>query len=164
MSPRRPDRDDHARAGGFAPDWLGSVADAVIRHSHRPVLALPENDTHKRGGLRAEAIMVPLDGSERAAAIMPAARDLALLYGAEIDLVRVVAPYVPMDVVTTLTADRPDPYGIDAEAARAKRASTAVVAGLAAEGIKASAVVRNELSPTRVHDGSRARRPTRTAS
>jgi nucleotide-binding universal stress UspA family protein len=31
-------------AGGFTPDWLGSVADSVIRHSHRPVLALPEND------------------------------------------------------------------------------------------------------------------------
>jgi nucleotide-binding universal stress UspA family protein len=136
--------------GGFAPDWLGSVADAVIRHSHRAVLALPENDEHKGEAFAPRSIMVPLDGSERAAAIMPAARDLALVYGADLDLVRVVAPYVPMDVVTTLTADRPDPYGIDAEAARAKQELDGIVATLAAEGIKASATVRNELSPTRV--------------
>jgi nucleotide-binding universal stress UspA family protein len=136
--------------GGFAPDWLGSVADAVIRHSHRPVLALPENDEHKGVAFAPRTIMVPLDGSERAAAIMPAARSLALAYGAALDLVRVVAPYVPPDVVTTLTADRPDPYGIDAEAARAKTELDGVVAGLSAEGIKARATVRSELSPTRV--------------
>jgi nucleotide-binding universal stress UspA family protein len=136
-------------AGGFAPDWLGSVCDAVIRHSHRPVLALPENDTHAMEALVPKRLMLPLDGSARADAVIPIARDLALLFGAEIDVVRMVAPYVPNDVVATLAADRPDPYGIDAEAAEAKASIDTVVAGLAEKGIKAHAVVRMELNPVR---------------
>jgi nucleotide-binding universal stress UspA family protein len=136
-------------AGGFAPDWLGSVCDAVIRHSHRPVLALPENDTHAMEALVPKRLMLPLDGSARADAVIPIARDLALLFGAEIDVVRMVAPFVPNDVVAALEASRPDPYGIDAEAADAKASIDQVVAGLAEKGIKARAVVRMELNPVR---------------
>ncbi len=136
-------------AGGFAPDWLGSVCDAVIRHSHRPVLALPSNDTHAMEALAPQRLMLPLDGSLRADAAIPIARDLALLYGAEIDVVRMVAPYVPNDVITILAADRPDPYGIDAEAAAAKVSIDQVVTGLEEQGIKAHAVVRMELNPVR---------------
>ncbi len=135
--------------GGFAPDWLGSVADAVIRHSHRPVLALPENDEHKGEAFTPRTIMVTLDGSERAAAILPVARDLAVVFGAQLDLVRIVAPYVPMDVVTTLTADRPDPYGIDIEAAHAKESLDAIEADLERDGVKAKSTVRVELSPSK---------------
>jgi nucleotide-binding universal stress UspA family protein len=136
-------------AGGFAPGWLGSVADAVIRHSHRPVLALPENDAHAGQAFTPKRIMLPLDGSARADGIIPAARDLAVLFGAEIDVVRMVAPYVPGDVVSTLTADRPDPYGVDAETAAAKTAIDGVVAGLKEHGVKGRAIVRVEVSPVR---------------
>lgn len=135
--------------GGFAPDWLGSVADAVIRHSHRPVLALPENDEHKGEAFTPRRIMVTLDGSERSETILPVARELALVFGASLDLVRIVAPYIPMDVVTTLAADRPDPMGIDAETARAKESLDAIIATLAQAGIKASSTVRVDVSPTK---------------
>ena len=136
-------------AGGFAPGWLGSVCDAVIRHSHRPVLALPTNDTHAMEARVPRRLMLPLDGSSRADAAIPIARDLALLFGAEIDVVRMVAPFVPNDVIAALSADRPDPYGIDAEAAEAKASIDRVVAGLSEKGIKANAVVRMELNPVR---------------
>lgn len=136
-------------AGGFAPGWLGSVADAVIRHSHRAVLALPENDAHAHRAFTPKCIMLPLDGSARADGVIPAARDLALLFGSEIDVVRMIAPYVPGDIVSTLTAERPDPYGIDAETAAAKESLDGVVAGLKEAGVKAKATVRVELSPIR---------------
>lgn len=136
-------------AGGFAPGWLGSVADSVIRHSHRPVLALPENDTNAGQAFVPRKILLALDGSNRGDAIIPAARDLAAVFGAEIDIVRMVAPYVPGDVITALASDRPDPYGIDAEAAQAKTAIDGVVQGLEAAGVKAHATVRIELSPAR---------------
>lgn len=136
-------------AGGFAPGWLGSVADAVIRHSHRPVLALPENDEHKGAPFTPRSVMVTLDGSERAAAILPVARDLAVTFGAAVDLVRVVAPYIPMDIVTTLAADRPDPMGIDAESARAKAELDAVAGSLAQAGLKAASTVLVDVSPAK---------------
>lgn len=136
-------------SGGFAPDWLGSVCDAVIRHSHRPVLALPANDTHAMEALVPKRIMMPLDGSARADAIIPLARDLALLFGAEIDVVRMVSPTVPNDVLSQFEADQPDPYGIDSEAAHAKVSIDKVVADLVAHGVKAHAVVRVELNPVK---------------
>ena len=60
-----------------------------------------------------------------------------------------VAPYVPNDVVAALAASRPDPYGIDAEAAEAKENIDQVVAGLAEKGIRARAIVNMELNPVR---------------
>lgn len=136
-------------AGGFAPGWLGSVTDSVIRHSHRPVLALPENDAHAGRAFTPKRVMLALDGSARADGIIPAARDLALLFGSEIDIVRMVAPYVPGDVVTALASDRPDPYGIDAEATAAKASIDAVAQGLRDSGVKTHSTVRVELSPIR---------------
>jgi nucleotide-binding universal stress UspA family protein len=136
-------------AGGFTPDWLGSVADSVIRHSHRPVLALPENDAHLGESFTPRRILITLDGSDRANAILPVARDLAVAFGASVDLVRVVAPYVPGDVVATLAADRPDPFGIDAETVHAKKALSDAGAELEKAGLKVTHTVRVDLSPTR---------------
>lgn len=136
-------------AGGFTPDWLGSVADSVIRHSHRPVLALPANDAHGGESFTPRRIMVTLDGSPRADAILPIARDLAVAFGAQVDLVRVVAPYVPGDVVSTLAADRPDPFGIDAETVHAKKALDDAALELQKAGLRTSETVRVDLSPTR---------------
>lgn len=136
-------------AGGFAPGWLGSVCDAVIRHTHRPVLALPENDEHAGQAFVPRKIAMALDGSARADGIIGPTRDLATLFGASVDVVRMVAPFIPSDVASILTADRPDPYGIDAEAAAAKDAIDKVVQGLNDSGVKAHATVRIEMSPVK---------------
>lgn len=136
-------------AGGFTPDWLGSVADSVIRHSHRPVLALPENDAHLGEPFTPRRILVTLDGSAYANAILPAARDLAVAFGASLELIRVVAPYVPGDILATFDADRPDPFGIDSETVHAKKALDDAGRDLERSGIKVSHVVRLDLSPTR---------------
>ena len=135
--------------GGFTPDWLGSVADSVIRHSHRPVLVLPENDAHLGETFTPRRILVTLDGSTLANAILPIARDLAIAFGAQIDLIRIVAPYVPGDVISTLAADRPDPFGVDAESVHAKKSLDDAAADLHKVGIKTTVTVRIDLSPTR---------------
>lgn len=136
-------------AGGFTPGWLGSVADAVIRHSFRPVLALPENDAHLGEPFTPRKLLVTLDGSEHSDAIIPVARDLAVQFGAEISFVRIVSPLVPGDVVSALAAERPDPFGIDREVAEAKRSLDAIVASMKASGLRASSVVEVAPSPTR---------------
>jgi nucleotide-binding universal stress UspA family protein len=136
-------------AGGFTPDWLGSVADSVIRHSHRPVLTLPENDAHLGETFTPRRILVTLDGSALANAILPIARDLAIAFGAQVDLVRIVAPYVPGDVIATLSADRPDPFGVDAESVHAKKSLDDAAADLHKVGLKTTVTVRVDLSPTR---------------
>jgi nucleotide-binding universal stress UspA family protein len=136
-------------AGGFAPGWLGSVADGVIRHSHRPVLAIPSNDAHHGVPFVPRRILVALDGSERADAIIPPARDLALLFGAQLDFVRIVAPFIPGSVADVLTADRPDPMGLDEQADTAKRAIDKVVKGMEEQGLVAHATVRVGTWPVR---------------
>lgn len=136
-------------SGGFAPGWLGSVTDAVIRHSHRSVLVLPENDLQQGKPFVPRRIMVPLDGSDRADAVIAPARDLALLFGAHLDFVRIVPPYIPGDAVSALMRDLPDPLGIDAEALEAKDALANVVKGMEEAGLVAHASVRVETWPTR---------------
>lgn len=136
-------------AGGFAPDWLGSVADAVIRHARRPVLTLPANDAHPAKPFAPKKILVTLDGSERSAAILPIVRDLAVAMGSAVELVRVVAPYIPGDVVTHLAADRPDPFGVDAETLAAKTSLDEIAGQLRSSGLTVTTTVRVDLSPTR---------------
>lgn len=136
-------------AGGFTPGWLGSVADSVIRHSHRPVLALPENDAHLGEPFTPRRILVTLDGSPRAETIIPVARDLAVAYGAHLELIRVVAPYVPGDSLDILAQERPDPFGVDEETVQAKASLDRIAADLERAGVKTTATVRVELAPTR---------------
>ncbi|MDH5233465.1 MAG: universal stress protein [Gemmatimonadota bacterium] len=136
-------------AGGFTPGWLGSVTDAVIRHSHRPVLALPEHDAHAGEPFTPRTLLVTLDGSQHADAIIPAARDLAITFGASVSFVRVIAPFIPGDVVSTMMADRPDPFGIDSQVAAAKLELDALVATMQASGIEATSTVEVSSAPTR---------------
>jgi nucleotide-binding universal stress UspA family protein len=136
-------------AGGFAPGWLGSVADAVIRHSHRPVLALPEQDAPGAATFTPRSILVTYDGSEGSAAILGPARDLALATGARLTVLRVVTPYVPMDAFSALTGERPDAFGLDGGAQAAKAELDQMVATLSAGGVKASAMVVEHASVTR---------------
>lgn len=98
----------HARTG-LGRMWLGSVADSVVRNASIPVLMLrpveraPEEAAAKHLFKR---VLVPLDGSNLAAEALGPATDLARACGAELTLLRVVAP-VPLvsayDVTIPLT-------------------------------------------------------------
>lgn len=95
----------HGRTG-FSRAWLGSIADAVMRHATLPVLlfrADPELAARREGTrpagawvsdapLRIHRVLVPLDGSGLAEQVIGPAIELARNTGASIHLVRVVEP------------------------------------------------------------------------
>jgi nucleotide-binding universal stress UspA family protein len=83
--------------GGLRRLWLGSVADAVIRGSSVPVLLVrPEENSSPQPVLEnLRQILVPLDGSPLAEAILDPAMELASLAGAELMLVQVIQPLAP---------------------------------------------------------------------
>lgn len=87
----------HGRTG-WSRVWLGSVADAVVRQSHVPVLILrPAEQRHDPRALRkpVKKILIPLDGSSTAAEVLGVVTDLARTWNARVDVLRVVAP-VPL--------------------------------------------------------------------
>jgi nucleotide-binding universal stress UspA family protein len=91
----------HGRTG-LSRAWIGSVADAVVRRSGIPVLML--RPIEGAPGRRAahhlfKKILVPVDGSATALAVLPAAAALARCSDAHVVLVRVVepVPVVPID-------------------------------------------------------------------
>ena len=97
----------HGR-GALTRAWLGSVADAFVRHAPCPVILVrPEEggppDLEEEPPL--ETILVPLDGSELSEAIVEPASALAETFGARLVLLRAVAypleiasPYLPHTV------------------------------------------------------------------
>jgi nucleotide-binding universal stress UspA family protein len=79
--------------------WLGSVADELIRHLHRPVLLVRPEETAVE--LTREAlpsrVLLPLDGTDLAEQVLePAVALAALLPAAEVTLLRVIKPVVPV--------------------------------------------------------------------
>lgn len=82
----------HGR-GGASRAWLGSVTDAFVRHTTRPVVVVRPSE---EGGERDEPpriirkILIPLNGSVLSEGIIPAAKELGRLFGASFHLVRVV--------------------------------------------------------------------------
>jgi len=95
---------------GVSRMWLGSVADALVRITHLPLLVVhPAFGQHVPCDvLRFEHIVVPLDGSALSATILGAATDVAKAQGARLTLVHVVSssaalgtrifPLIPDDV------------------------------------------------------------------
>jgi nucleotide-binding universal stress UspA family protein len=83
--------------GGLRRLWLGSVADAMIRGSSVPVLLVrPEENPSPLPVLEnLRQILVPIDGSPLAEAILDPAKELASLAGAELMLVQVIQPLAP---------------------------------------------------------------------
>jgi nucleotide-binding universal stress UspA family protein len=74
----------HGR-GGLARTWLGSTADELLRKTRIPLLLLrPSGDKHEP--LAPERVVIALDGSRRAEAIVPCAIGLARLTGARATL------------------------------------------------------------------------------
>jgi nucleotide-binding universal stress UspA family protein len=84
----------HGR-GGIQRAWLGSVADRLVRSLEIPMLLIRP----KEGGASAagvEQILVPLDGSRRAEAVLPAALAMASIFGARLALLQAVYPVMIM--------------------------------------------------------------------
>jgi len=84
----------HGRTG-LSRAWLGSVADAIMRRSSIPVLMLHPTPAAEEKNPASEPfkhILIPFDGSAMAADMLPVAADLARATGADLTLLRVVAP------------------------------------------------------------------------
>jgi nucleotide-binding universal stress UspA family protein len=78
---------------GVSRMWLGSVADALIRQTALPILVIHpgEEGSVPKDVLSFKHILVPLDGSDLSASILPAATELAGATGARLTLVHVVS-------------------------------------------------------------------------
>jgi nucleotide-binding universal stress UspA family protein len=111
----------HGR-GGIGRFLLGSVADRVVRHADVPVMLVRTAAVHRENP-EFKRIVVPLDGSQTAAAVLPAVRELARCSGAEIVLLRVVQGEPAAPVITAL----PPPEGVVEKHGAAEREATAYV-------------------------------------
>jgi nucleotide-binding universal stress UspA family protein len=83
----------HGR-GGISRVWVGSVADALMRRAAVPILLVRPRDeaVDWSRGAAPRHMLIPLDGSELSAAVLPPALDLAALGDARITLLRIVLP------------------------------------------------------------------------
>jgi nucleotide-binding universal stress UspA family protein len=86
----------HGR-GGLSRVWLGSVADALVRNTNVPVLLLrPGTSDAPVPGLDGIGrVLVPLDGSPLAEAMLAPAAAFARALGAGMALMHAVAPFRP---------------------------------------------------------------------
>lgn len=94
----------HGR-GAFSRAWLGSVADAYLHHTERPVLLVrPEENAEAPvpADVTVSRILVPLDGTDVSEIALEHAMEVGSLFGAAYHLVRVVpypmqftSPYLP---------------------------------------------------------------------
>jgi nucleotide-binding universal stress UspA family protein len=142
----------HGRTG-FSRAWLGSVADAVVRHITKPVLMVRPRDQWSTVELEDERdrvfsrVLVPLDGSRLAESILPHAAALTSTLQGGLSLLRVVEPVVvkaaeyPLEYPSFLTTT--DREATDRTVEQARVYVTAVAARLRDEyGLDVSADVR----------------------
>jgi nucleotide-binding universal stress UspA family protein len=116
----------HGR-GGVTRWWLGSVADRLLRSVAIPLLLVrPSADEPTGTPAAIEQILVPLDGSELAETALQPAAEMALLFEAEVHLLRVVTPVPHLDPAL----ETPILYSPDTEA-ELYREATDYLAGVA---------------------------------
>jgi nucleotide-binding universal stress UspA family protein len=127
----------HGRGG--LDRWIrGSVAERVLRESHRPVLlANPRSRdaSHEREDLH--GILVPLDGTIPSTEALPLAEFVARAHGSEILLLHVTSPgptLSPTDATNALAARHLEPHRRRLES-RGIRARVLVDSGNEAGGI-----------------------------
>ncbi len=99
---------------GVSRMWLGSVADALIRHTKLPLLVIHpgEHGNVPEAVATFKHILVPLDGSEASSAILRPVADVAKATGARVTLMHVVSstavlgarifPLLPDDITTVM--------------------------------------------------------------
>ena len=95
----------HGR-GMLSRAWLGSVADAFLHHTSRPVLLVRPQETGGQPDLSASVelsrLLIPLDGTELSESVLDHAVEFGSLFDSDYHLVRVVpypmqfnSPYLP---------------------------------------------------------------------
>ena len=85
----------HSRTG-VRRVWMGSVAEALIRAGDLPILAVHAEEGEPVGPPQSiRNMLIPLDGSELAEAILPPAVDLALAFSARVTLLQVISSRFP---------------------------------------------------------------------
>jgi nucleotide-binding universal stress UspA family protein len=136
----------HGR-GGWAPEWLGSVTDAVIRHTEMPVIALNQAATARAPG--GDSMLILLDGSPESESILEVAVPLARAMEAEVTLARVTPPEWVGDALMLMPPGAADPMGVDAYTADAKVALDETAAGLRKQGLRVRCVVISDANPIR---------------
>ena len=146
----------HGRTG-FSRFWLGSVADAIVRHASTPVLML-----RHRGGIVTELsrahrfrhLLVPLDGTTFAEEALDPAMMLAGAFNAHLTLLRVVAPvnlptpvYAASSVAPPIGDDDEETLNIHLERAEEYARGAASRIRLAAPDLEVDTIVRADESP-----------------
>jgi nucleotide-binding universal stress UspA family protein len=137
----------HGRTG-LGRAWLGSVADGVARATTVPVLMLRAADRTRVAQQRTtlfRRILIALDGSEQATAVLPAAVDLAHCSGGVLILARVVAPLV--DANRGAMAPRSS-MAVDRERTRALVTSTRIELADLADRLQVAHGLRVEIAVT----------------
>ena len=154
----------HGR-GGLDRAWLGSVADRLIRRLSVPLLLVRPQEEEAEDGLegggdgpelslepaRIRQVLVPLDGSELAEAILEPVASLARRTGASVILLRILpqlrndAPYLPATAQGTEARHqerREEAHGYLERVAERLRADGAEVAGVEVrEGVTAPTIL-----------------------
>ena len=94
-------------------------------------------------------LLVPLDGSDASASILPHAAWLAQLFDADMELLRVVPPPSIGDALDGGSARNHGGLGIDSISAYVKGTLEQVAAGLRAQGLRVTSSIEVDGSPAR---------------
>ena len=142
----------HGRSGVMR--WLlGSVADRVVQHSTAPVMLVRATEGKPVPSPAAERILIPLDGSEVAAGILPFVKDYAKLFDASLVLFHAVSPVgtypgfetanaqIVGELLDTIQKEATEMLAESAKKLQAEgfKCETTVTLSLAADGILAAA-------------------------
>ncbi len=139
----------HGR-GPFSRFWIGSVADALVRRSPRPVLLVrPEEDEEPDLGQRTlfQKILVPLDESRESESVLAHVKALAELAEVEVLLLHVV--HFPTEFVSSYPPDtvKMNEQVVEEGYERAQAYLERVASDLKDDGLDVSTRVRVEVHP-----------------
>jgi nucleotide-binding universal stress UspA family protein len=130
------------RGSAIARGVLGSITDRVLRSSHIPVMTVhPETLVAFSGSAgQPEAIVVPLDGSERAASVVGLAQEIAKACGAEVVFFRAVQyPYYGVTAMEAVFYQTD--YGISYQRREAREYLEEFVEAATRDGLKSRSLV-----------------------
>jgi nucleotide-binding universal stress UspA family protein len=132
----------HGR-GGFSRLWLGSIADALVRHSCVPVLLIRPQETlpELEAPIRMRRILVPLDESRRSEQILAPAVELSRLLQAELRLLQVVQPLVLRGYAPLAYVEQVDTRATERLCRTAEQRLEQLAARLRSEGVPVQTVV-----------------------